>query len=230
MRDAALVIMAKLPAVGHTKSRLSPALTAREAAALYEALLRDTIQLAARLVGMQLVIAITPPDALDYFRRISPPGTRLLPVAGADIGECLNQALSQLLTEGYTQAIALNSDGPSLPITYLRRALDELDRRRTDVVLGPSDDGGYYLIGLKRPHPALFRGVAWSTERVTRQTLARAEAMGLEVAQLPSWYDVDTDADLQRLLQQLRTLPDDALPHTRRWLRDSQRSESHDRP
>jgi rSAM/selenodomain-associated transferase 1 len=222
MHDAALVIMAKLPAVDQTKSRLSPALAPAEAAALYEALLQDTIELAAGLEGVQLAIAITPPDAIDYFRRISPPEAVLLPVVGADIGDCLNQALGWLLADGYAKALALNSDGPTLPATYLRRALAELENREIDVVLGPSEDGGYYLIGLKQPHPDLFRGIAWSTDQVTAQTLAEAEAVGLEVAQLPSWYDVDTAADLDRLRAELRILPDDAVPNTRRLLDEIQ--------
>lgn len=224
MHDAALIIMAKLPAVDQTKSRLSPALAPAEAAALYEALLQDTIELAAGLEGVQLAIAITPPDAIDYFRRVSPPETVLLPVVGADIGDCLNQALSRLLADGYAKGLALNSDGPTLPFAHLQQAFAELENTYVDVVLGPSEDGGYYLIGLKRPHPGLFRGIAWSTDRVTAQTLAKAEAMGLEVVQLPSWYDVDTAAELDRLLAELLTLPDDALPHTRRLLAESQRA------
>jgi rSAM/selenodomain-associated transferase 1 len=219
--------MAKQPAVDQTKSRLSPPLAPPEAAELYEALLQDTIELAARLEGAKLAVAITPPDAIDYFWRISPPETVLLPVVGADIGDCLNQALGQLLADGYTRAVALNSDGPTLPIIYLRQAFAELDNTNVDVVLGPSEDGGYYLIGLKQPHPDLFRGIAWSTDRVTAQTLAKAKAMGLDVVQLPPWYDVDTATDLDRLLAELPTLPDDALPHTRRLLNESQRAGGH---
>jgi hypothetical protein len=216
--------MAKLPAVGRAKSRLSPTLAPAEAAALYEALLRDTIELAARLQGVDLAVAFTPPEAIDYFRRVSPPGTRLLPVQGADIGDCLDLALRRLLTAGCTRALALNSDGPTLPFNYLQQAFAELEKTDTDVVLGPSEDGGYYVIGLKQPHPELFWGIDWSTDRVTTQTLAKAEAMGLEVSQLPLWYDVDTAAELDRLRAELPSLPEDALPHTRRLLNKSQKA------
>jgi rSAM/selenodomain-associated transferase 1 len=218
--------MAKRPAVGQAKSRLSPTLTHSEAAALYEALLLDTIELASDLEGVQLAIAITPPSAADYFRRISPPETLLLPVAGADIGDCLNQALTRLLTDGYAQALALNSDGPTLPIAILRQGCAELEKPEIDVVLGPSEDGGYYLIGIKQPHPELFERVSWSTSKVTNQTLAKAEALGLEVAQLPPWYDVDTPAELDRLRAELLTLPDTSLRHTRRLLNGSGRTET----
>jgi len=114
---------------------------------------------------------------------------------------------------GHPQALALNSDGPTLPATYLQQAMEQLNR--AEVVLGPSQDGGYYLIGLKRPQPGLFVDIEWSSERVTAQTLARAEAMGLRVALLPPWYDVDTAADLVRLQADLASLPAEALIHTR---------------
>ncbi|MBU1750589.1 MAG: TIGR04282 family arsenosugar biosynthesis glycosyltransferase [Chloroflexi bacterium] len=214
MTHPALVIMAKQPAVGQTKTRLCPPLTPAQAAALYEALLRDTIELVAGLDGVRLAVAVTPPEATDYFRRIAQ-GAHLLPVAGADIGDCLDQVLSELLATGHPRAIALNSDGPTLPVAYLRQAVASLNG--ADVVLGPSEDGGYYLIGLKQPQPGLFRDIAWSTELVMPQTLARAEALGLRVALLPPWYDVDTAADLDRLRAELADLPTDVLPHSRRF-------------
>jgi rSAM/selenodomain-associated transferase 1 len=211
--------MAKQPAVGQTKTRLCPPLTLRQAAELYQALLRDTIELGASLDGTQLAIAVTPPEAVDWFRRISPPDAILLPVAGEDIGDCLNQVLDHLLASGHSQAVALNSDGPTLPIVYLEQAFAQLDG--ADIVLGPSEDGGYYLIGLNRSQPELFRDIEWSTERVTSQTLTRARTLELSVALLPSWYDVDTPSDLDRLWADLKTLPIDALPHTRRFFDES---------
>jgi rSAM/selenodomain-associated transferase 1 len=197
-------------------------LTAERAAALYEALLRDTIDLAAGLKGAQLAIAVTPPQAIDAFRARCPPCTLLLPVAGQDIGDCLDQVLSHLLAEGHAGAMALNSDGPTLPVRHLEQAIERLEE--ADVVLGPGEDGGYYLIGFKEPHPGLFQGIDWSTERVAAQTLARAETLGLSVSLLPAWYDVDTASDLERLCAELAMLPPDAVPHTRRFLENSYQS------
>ena len=214
--DPVLVIMAKQPAVGETKTRLCPPLTADEAAALYEAMLWDTIGLVAGLDDVSLAIAVTPPEAIGAFRCMGPPDAILLPVAGADIGDCLSQALGALLAAGHFSAIAINSDGPTLPAAYLRQAVARLDG--ADIVLGPSQDGGYYLIGLKQPRPELFRDIEWSTERVTAQTLDRAETLELSIALLPPWYDVDTPADLDRLQTELAILPAEALPHTRRFL------------
>lgn len=211
-REVVIAIMAKRPDVGRTKTRLTPPLAPQEAVELYEALLRDTIRLVASVEVAQLAIAVTPAEAVGEFRSMAPDAV-LVPVEGSDIGECLSQTLSGLLAEGYPAAIALNSDGPSLPQAYLRRAVGLV--QEADVVIGPSADGGYYLIGMKRPHPELFRGVAWSTDRVTAQTLERAASLGLRVAQLPPWYDVDTIADLVCILHELEDLPADALPHTR---------------
>jgi glycosyltransferase A (GT-A) superfamily protein (DUF2064 family) len=145
----------------------------------------------------------------------------LLPVAGADIGDCLNRALSHLLGRGHDGVLALNSDGPTLPVGYLKQALARLDE--ADVVLGPGEDGGYYLIGFKEPHPGLFREIDWSTERVTAQTLERAEALDLRVSMLPPWYDVDTAVDLARLRAEVGGLSSDALSHTRRFLEQQDR-------
>lgn len=217
MQESVLVIMAKQPAVGQTKTRLCPPLSPEQAAALYEAMLLDSIELVGGLEGVDVALAVTPPEAVRYFRHISPPHAILLPVAGVDIGDCLTQVLEHLLDEGYSQAIAVNSDGPTLPVDYLRQAVVRLAEAEVDVVLGPSEDGGYYLIGLNQHKNTLFQGVEWSTERVLAQTLARAEEAGLNVVLLPPWYDVDTPADLDSLRSELATLQAEALPHTRRF-------------
>lgn len=213
-----LAVMAKQPQPGQTKTRLCPPLSPAQAAAFYEALLLDTFVLAGGLPGVDLAVAITPPASRPYFESVAPAGALLLAVDGRDIGECLDETLAQLLALGYRKALALNSDGPSLPPAYLLQAMAALDRH--DLVLGPSQDGGYYLIGLKAPAPVLFREIAWSTERVLAQTLERAASLGLSVAQTSAWYDIDTPADLARLQAELEQLPPSHLIHTRRLLAD----------
>ena len=214
--DAVIVIMAKQPQPGQTKTRLCPPLTPVEAAALYEALLRDTIDLVAGVTGCALAVAVTPPAGRTYFETITPPGTLLLPIAGADIGRCLDLALGRLLAMGFRKALALNADGPSLPPQVLQQAVAALDAH--ELVLGPAQDGGYYLIGLKHLVPELFEGISWSTDTVLAQTLARAAVLGLDVIQLPAWYDVDTAADIQRIRTELAGLAAERLAHTRRFL------------
>jgi rSAM/selenodomain-associated transferase 1 len=216
LNTTAMVIMAKEPKVGSTKTRLCPPLSLAEAAALYEALLLDTIQLGTELEGIDLAVAVTPPESTDYFERVTPPGTLLLPVACWDIGDCLTQVLGRLLEMGYEKAFALNSDGPSLPEDYIFQAVQLLDDH--DLVLGPGEDGGYYLIGLKEPQEEIFKHIDWSTSRVFSQTLTRTEVLELKVALTPPWYDVDTAEEIKRLKAELNSLSNDRLPHTRRFL------------
>jgi glycosyltransferase A (GT-A) superfamily protein (DUF2064 family) len=115
----------------------------------------------------------------------------------------------------------MDSDSPTLPVAYVSEAFSRL-QEGADVVLGPCDDGGYYLIGLKQPQPRLLREVQMSTPTVLRDTLAIAEELGLRVVLLPTWYDVDTAAELQRLRQELATMSanDGSSParHTRAFL------------
>lgn len=198
----ALFIMARRPSPGATKTRLCPPLSPEEAAALYACFLNDTIervqQTAGQVPGLVTGIAYTPPDAAAHFAALAP-GFELVPQLGATLGERLDGVLSGALARGYGQVVAVNSDSPSLPAAYLVLAFAALDDPLVDVVLGPCDDGGYYLIGWRRSHPALVRDVAMSVADTLAQTLAVAARAGLRVALLPPWYDVDAPADLARL-------------------------------
>lgn len=205
--------MAKEPCPGKSKTRLCPPLTHQQAALLYEALLRDTIALVAGMKWVDLVIALSPPESVPYFQKISPIGTLLLPIEGVDIGDCLVQAIGRLLDRGYHKVIALNADGPSLPARYLRLAAESLNTH--EAVFGEGHDGGYYLVGLKRLHRGLFQDITWSTPQVLAQTLAQASKMDLRVSLVPRWYDIDTIEDLKQLESELLDLPDDRLTHTR---------------
>jgi glycosyltransferase A (GT-A) superfamily protein (DUF2064 family) len=125
----------------------------------------------------------------------------------------------QLLRDGCDAAILIDSDTPTLPTERLERAVAVMKEGGCDLVLGPSEDGGYYLIGLRRLHPELFEGMPWSTPTVLEETLRRARALGLSAFTLPAWYDVDTAADLARLQADLAAGPDGLPPrHTRRFV------------
>jgi hypothetical protein len=216
VKDTLIAVMAKQPLVGKTKTRLYPALSLVEAAELYQALLLDTIELASRQPWADLAVAITPPESRPYFESITPRETLLLPVEGQDIGACLAQTLDLALNLGYRKVLALNSDGPSVPPEYLEQAANDLEG--ADVVLGPGEDGGYYLVGLTQPHPGIFSDIAWSTEKVLSQTLERAAGLGLRTTLTPPWYDVDTPAEVLRLVKELQAISPDRLPNSRRFL------------
>ncbi len=220
----ALIAMCKAPEPGRTKTRLSPPLTPLQASRLYVALLADTLDLIEVQPAVTAVVAITPARGLAYFEALERPRLQLWPIDGADIGICLHFALGRALAEGYDYAIAINSDGPTMPPERIDAAVQAL-RDGADVALGPSTDGGYYLIGLRRPQPRLlcnddpqFDDITWSTDRVLQQTLLRASHLGLRAVQLPLGYDVDVFADLQRLAQTLLAFPQTRCIHTRAWL------------
>jgi glycosyltransferase A (GT-A) superfamily protein (DUF2064 family) len=128
----------------------------------------------------------------------------------------MERCFSTVLGAGQGAAVLIGSDIPTLPMAHVNRAFALLGEH--DLVLGPSDDGGYYLIGTHRPHPRLLREVTMSTPTVLRDTLAIAAELGLRAALLPGWYDVDTLADLARLRAELSAAPTTVAPHTRAWL------------
>ena len=215
--NRALIVMAKRPWPGETKTRLSPPLTPTDASALYRCLLLDTLDLMNRLQSIRGVVAYSPAHAKQYFRTIVPDGFELIPQQGLNLGERLDNVLRRCLERGYVQAVVMNSDGPTLPADYLLRAFRCLDDGDVDVVLGPSDDGGYYLIGLKQPCSALF-DIVMSTSTVFQETMERARRQGLRVTCLPPWYDVDTPEELRRLATEVSSLPDEVASNTRRFL------------
>jgi len=210
-------IMAKAPRPGRVKTRLSPPLSPAAAAALARCFLLDTVRRVAQVGGARGAVIYAPRRARPLFARLAP-GFALIPQASGDLGHRLRAAFDRLLRGGTDAAVVIGSDTPSLPPALLRQALRALDDPATDVVLGPSDDGGYYLVGMRTTHAALFEGIAWSTSTVLAETRARARARALRVRILPGWWDVDTPADLARLRRWLGARPDAQLPHTRRFL------------
>ncbi len=202
-RPPLLAVFAKAPLPGRVKTRL--ALPPGESARLYAAFVRDTLQKAAAL-GPPVCVFFDGDRAL--LEPLAPADVRWAGQGGGDLGARLARVPAPCLI--------LGTDSPHLPPSVLRLALDALTHH--DVVLGPAEDGGYYLIGLRAGQPALFDDVAWSTDAVMAQTLARASARGLSVFQTPSWYDLDTPADLRRLARDLAGVPpgsEDDCPATR---------------
>ena len=195
----ALAVMAKVPVAGEVKTRLCPPLAPAEAATLAECFLLDRLEQLGEVRDADGLVAFAPRERQPTLRALVPPGVRLIPQEGADLGARLDRVLTDLLAEGYTGAIAVDADSPTLPTAYLRRACAVLREEAVDAVVGPCEDGGYYLIGLRAPAPALFSDMAWSTAAVTEETLARARRLGLRLALLPSWFDVDRGEDLTRL-------------------------------
>lgn len=204
--SCAIAVMAKASIPGQTKTRLVPPLTAEQAANLNTSFLRDvadSLISASALANIEGFMAFAPAGSAGFFRSILPERIGLLETEAPDFGECLFYAAATLLDDGHGTVCLLNSDSPTLPTAYLMAAAAALAVPGDRIVLGPSTDGGYYLLGLKRPHRRLFEDIDWSTERVSAQTLGRAEELGLAVHQLPSWYDVDDLGALRLLVGEL---------------------------
>jgi len=213
----ALCIMAKAPEPGQVKTRLCPPLSPEDAAELYRCFLVDKIAQAREVTGAELALAYAPALAAALFEALAP-GFTLLAQRGADLTARIVAVCDELFRIGYDAAILIDSDTPTLPTERLESAVAVMSHGAHDLVLGPSEDGGYYLIGLRRPHPGLFEGMRWSTPTVLEETLRRARALGLSSARLPAWYDVDTPADLARLRAELAAGSGGGPRHTRRFL------------
>jgi rSAM/selenodomain-associated transferase 1 len=205
--SCALGIMAKAPSAGIVKTRLTPPLTPEEASLLSSCFLRDTVNNVQGLFRADGVIVYTPANESSTFVGLTPKGFQLLAQRGESLGDRLLNATSDLLAGGYDSACLINSDSPTLPTAILEAAIETLEPDGDRLVLGPAEDGGYYLIGLKRAHQILFDRIAWSTSEVLAHTIDRARQISLEVVILPSWYDVDDTTTLNRLCTEL-FLPD----------------------
>lgn len=202
----AIAVMAKASIPGRTKTRLVPPLTADEAAEINTSFLidvADNLLAASAQASIKGVMAYAPAGSAPFFRERLPARVDLLETVKPGFGQCLLHAATSLLAAGHAAVCLLKSDSPTLPTAYLVAAATALAAPGDRVVLGPSTDGGYYLIGLKQAHARLFEDVDWSTERVFAQTLARAAELGLAVHELPAWYDVDEAATLCTLLGEL---------------------------
>jgi uncharacterized protein len=241
----ALAVMTKAPQAGRVKTRLVPPLTPEQAAELNRCFLRDTAAAISSACCRRPVgdankmrsedssasrseaataacgIAVyTPIGAESAYNDILPADFRLLPQRGDKFDERLYFASEDLFKCGFSSACLIDSDSPTVPAENFAEAVELLSAHEDRVVLGPSDDGGYYLIGMKRPHRHLFEQIDWSTERVLKQTIQRAIEIGLEVKLLSVGYDVDDDASLHRLCNELLadTTSADLAPYTREFL------------
>ena len=194
-----LIVFAKNPIPNQVKTRLIPALSPEQAAALYTAFLTDWCETLAKLHGVDRVIAYTPPEAQPDLQALLGDDVIYIPQVGTDLGERLTSATHWAAEQGYTKVLLVGSDSPTLPISYISEALTLLDS--ADTVIGPSTDGGYYLIGfstetLATTVPHVFKEIAWSTADVFHQTVARIREAEVTLTLLPPWYDIDTPKDL----------------------------------
>ena len=223
----AMAIMAKAPRAGKVKTRLAPPLTLEESAALNICFLKDTAENLAAIDGAAAMVCYTPVGDEAAFDGLLPESFALIGQRGDAFGERLLAAAEDILACGFGAVCLIDSDSPTVPAGAFEAAIATLAREGDRIVLGPSDDGGYYLIGMKRAHAAVFEQITWSTASVMAETVERAGEAGIEVVLLPMWYDVDDAATLAMLEEELlegrapefsTTMPGYAAPHTRGFL------------
>ena len=210
--DCALVVMAKAPRAGRVKTRLASVLAPEAIVALYRCLIEDTLALA-RTVGVPRIAIVCPSGDRDELARWL--GVEVIAQDGDGLAAGLESAFRMVLGPGCGRVVALDGDSPHLPAETVGRAFALLERH--DLVVGPTTDGGYYLVGATRPHRGLFGGDGMGTRSALSALLDRTRTLALRVACTEEWYDVDDGNDLARLAAELRTAPSRA-PRTAAWL------------
>ncbi len=213
MSVAAIGIICKAPQPGRSKTRLATVIGDVAASELSACFLRDVaaaIEAVPEALGRRGYSVYAPAGAEHIMRQLLPAEFGLLLQAGDDLGDVLIGATRALLDAGHDCVLLVNGDSPTLPARLLVQAVETMRAPGDRMVLGPASDGGYYLVGLKRPHPQLFTRIAWGTDTVARSTCERAAEIGLATTLLPEWYDVDD-------IQTLRWLQDELSGHATRF-------------
>jgi len=197
--EGALIIFAKAPVPGDVKTRLCPPLTPDEAASLHGSMVMDVAEQSRGVRNLDRFLTCTPSSEHAFFQTLGARyGVTLCEQDGDDLGQRMDLALADALGKGYRYALIVGTDIPALaPPTY-KNALSVLQTH--DIVLGPTHDGGYYLIGLKQPTPELFVDIPWSTDQVCAITQAKGQSLGRTVGLLETERDIDTFADLHALV------------------------------
>jgi rSAM/selenodomain-associated transferase 1 len=212
-----VIVMVKAPMPGTVKTRLVPPLTAESAAGLAAALVQDAVRNNRQIADV--LIAYAPADGNLLLETLLPNGLHWTAQRGSDLGERMGAAMADAVALGFSPLVVVGTDSPTLPPEHIAEAIQTLQSNAADVVFGPAEDGGYYLVGAQQPQPGLFDGVAWSTEAVLTQTAANAARLHLRCHLLPAWYDIDTGEDLARLQRELEEDPTvrERIPATAQW-------------
>jgi rSAM/selenodomain-associated transferase 1 len=199
-----LIIFAREPVPGQVKTRLAASIGELAAAELYETMLLTVLHTCSTLVDVETVVywaceEKSLPSLAERYQCNSRYQN------GGDLGQRMAAAFADMFAEGYDRCCIIGSDAPDLPLSYILQAYRLLELPQTDVVFGPSMDGGYYLLGQRRVWPQLFTDIPWSSKRVLEQSLKAAQNSGLSVTLLPQWQDIDTVEDLKAYQKRMET-------------------------
>jgi len=199
IRANALAVMAKAPVAGQVKTRLLPFFTAEEAAELSRSLLMDQLNHLQELDTTDFYLAFAPDDAQLLMEKLAPPCFHLFPQQGDDLGARMAAVFERLFQIGHKNIVLIGGDLPPVPLHFFDQAYALLEAPDKPVVLGPSRDGGYYLVGSNRPTPQIFQGMSWSHSEVLTETQNKLASLKVDYHLLSPWFDIDTTDDLRHL-------------------------------
>ena len=198
----ALILFAKTPRPGAVKTRLQPGLSPKDAAELYRAFILDLLKASTRLRGLTRILGCDPTQKTPFFQALADhEKLKLINQKGRNLGERMKNAIKTANRMGYGRVVIIGTDSPTLPMALIRKAFKLLDRN--DLVIGPSFDGGYYLIACSKPISGIFQGIAWGADQVLSTTMKKVVDQRIKCELLPFWYDVDTIQDLRFLKDHL---------------------------
>jgi len=211
MKKDALIVFVKTPIKGTVKTRLSPHLSDSRILRLYKSFLRTITKRCSMLKGIDRFLGCTPSKDNRFLLSLAEEyGYRCFEQRGRDLGERIVNAFKDYLDKPYKRVVIIGSDSPTIPLGYIRDAFRALKKR--DLVLGPCNDGGYYLVGAKTVYEKVFKGIPWDTPDVLNKTVDRMNSVGVNYFLLPFWYDIDRIEDLEfykRHIKYLRRINDD---------------------
>jgi len=215
----AIIIMAKAPFAGTVKTRLQPFLAAAQCAELAACFLRDTINKAKSLENQSLIIAYSPAGEINYFNQFAHPKTSFVEQKGDNLGAKMFSAFEFAFAQNAGAAVMIGTDSPTFPADFIEQAFEFLETN-SDAVLGKTEDGGFYLIGLRRMNARIFDGVEWSSTKTFAQARENIMKLDWHLREVPAWYDVDEPKDLERLKREFlhNRNAQKCAPHTSQWL------------
>jgi len=223
MQQPVIIIMTKVPGFADVKTRLRPLLSEGQRVELARCFLTDTITNLESVFDRRL-IAFTPDDGRDEIEALVVGGDICIPQRGSNLGERLDAVIVEAFEMGFGPVIVIGTDSPTLPPEYLAQALDHLQSLENGVAIGPTDDGGFYLIGVSRQREGMFNNITWSSSQVFEQTVSNIKNIGNpDLCVLPRWYDVDEPDDLARFIAEIDS--DRSLARSAgRWISENQQT------
>ena len=206
-KNKAVILFARDLILGQVKTRLSSLFDDETILRLYTCFVEDSLEKIRQVDNADCFVGISPSNLSGFFNGIEDSDTRLFIQQGKDLGDKMRQAFVDRFSDGYKKVVIIGSDSPSLPVSYINQALNS-DK---DLMLGPSTDGGYYLIAMTGKVSEVFDDIAWGTEQVLDETLNRVKKAGVSLELLPVWYDVDFPEDLKFLKTHLELITQSGL-------------------